>query len=55
MQNVVQAIGKIHGLKLTFRQDKLVAFQGMAATWSKVNNDSYLAGLWKLRLPEELM
>jgi hypothetical protein len=48
-------LGKYTAAQLTFRRDKLVAFSGLAATWSKLHSDSYLAGLWKSRLPVELM
>jgi hypothetical protein len=48
-------VEKYTAAKLTFRGDKLVAFSGLAAAWSKAKNDCYIAGLWKSRLPEELM
>jgi hypothetical protein len=41
--------------KLTFRRDKLVAISGLAAICSRLNNDQYVAGLWKSRLPQELL
>jgi hypothetical protein len=41
--------------KVTFARDKLVAFSGLAAMWGENINDEYFAGLWRSRLPRDLL
>jgi hypothetical protein len=48
-------LGNYTASKVTFAQDKLVAFAGLAAMWAKASNDEYLAGLWRSRLPKDLL
>lgn len=48
-------LGNYTGSKVSFAQDKLIAFAGLAAVWAKFSNDEYLAGLWRSRLPRDLL
>jgi hypothetical protein len=48
-------LGNYTASKVTFAQDKLVAFSGLVAMWAESTKDEYLAGLWKSRLPRDLL
>jgi hypothetical protein len=41
--------------QMTYRQDKLVALQGLANEMQKVRKDKYYLGLWTGGLPEQLL
>ncbi len=48
-------LGNYTAFKVTFAEDKLVAFAGLAAMWAKSSNDENLTGLWRSRLPMDLV
>jgi hypothetical protein len=48
-------LGNYTTSKVTFAQDKLIAFAGLAAMWAKSSNDEYLGGQWRSRLPKDLL
>lgn len=41
--------------RLSFEDDKLVALSGLAAIWSGILTDDYVAGHWRKMLPAELI
>ena len=41
--------------QMTYRQDKLVALQGLANEMQKIRKDTYYLGLWTGSLPEQLL
>jgi hypothetical protein len=48
-------LSKYTASKLTYSGDKLVAIGGLAALLGKASKYQYMAGLWKERLPGELL
>lgn len=42
------------GCSLTYSEDKLIAFSGLARLFAEIHEDEYLAGIWSKELPSAL-